>query len=125
MLIRYDKNTGGLTELRKIENEKNYSFIISKDNNKKIFISNCDISNDGGWTWHSVFERLDKIVSDFGFNIYTSYLIPIEYVERRIEIEINEKTMWHPRHYARIVTEDNGETWKIIKTWEDKKSEND
>jgi len=125
MLIRYDKNTGGLTELRKIENEKNYSFIISKDNNKGIFISNCDISNDGGWTWHSVFERLDKIVSDIGFDINTAYIIPIEYVGHKIEIEINEKTMWHPRHYARIVSEDDGETWKVIKTWEDKKNEND
>jgi photosystem II stability/assembly factor-like uncharacterized protein len=124
-LVRFDKTTLGSTVLHKIDDERRFNIVISKNDNKKIFISNGEISNDGGWTWHSVYESMDKIASQNGFNINRADIILIEYNGNTIEIEINEKSMFVPRHYARMLSNDNGLTWVLVKKWEDKASEND
>jgi len=122
-LIRYDKTTFGFTVLRTIEDDiadsKEMNFLISSDDNKKIFICNGDISSDGGWTWESVFENMDKITDEI--NINTAEARVISYSKNRIEVELKDRGYNGIWLCNMIISEDNGKTWSLKKKWEEKK----
>lgn len=122
ILLRYDRTTLGFTELRKITDDiaddRDVNFIISSNDNKKIFISNGDISLDGGWTWESVFENMDKITEDL--NINNAIVKVTAYTGDRIEVELYEKGYNYILNCNRIVSEDNGKNWFLKEKWETK-----
>lgn len=124
-LVRYDKTTKGSTVIKKIESHL-HDIILSETNNKKIFISNGDISLDGGWTWQSVYEAINNVASKYGFFLNSSGTIsPVSYKDKTIEIQISEKQMYRPRHYGRLVSNDDGLNWTLTSEWSDSPNEND
>lgn len=113
-LYRFDRKTRGTTILR----ECGHSFIVSKDNNKNIITSKFEMSNDGGWTWHSIFDKLDKYfhIKDYsGADKLTCD--PIEYSEKKIILHIYNIHSFIAEQIFNeyVISYDNGESWQILK----------
>ncbi|MDY4790609.1 MAG: hypothetical protein SO179_08610 [Bacteroidales bacterium] len=111
-LHRFDRNTRGSTILR----ESGPYFIVERDNNKNIITSKFEISNDGGWTWKSIYDNIAKYLQIKYYHSITN--LPVEYSGEKIILHITLKDNTYTKEIEfndYIVSYDNGESWQIHK----------
>ena len=112
-LYRYDKSTGGATKLR----ECGSSFIVSKDNDKNMVTNLFEVSNDGGWSWNSFKDVIEKLVENqINFNSGTMLTKAIDYTGSTIRMHLSQMNMQTDNEvFVKIISTDNGKTWQIEK----------
>lgn len=122
-LIRYDKSTSSANELR-----KTYGFLISQNDDQKIFNINVDnerglileVSYDGGWT----FEPSDSDIKDFLpgvsfddiLNKSSVIISPQIFKDDCIVLMVIDGQYDNAGINYLLKSMDNGNTWETLKT---------
>ena len=113
-LFRFDRTTLGKIQLCK----SGPHFVVANDNIKNIVTSNYQVSNDGGWTWNSFYNKLDKLMMVNRFNLNNGKAIPLDYIGNKIIMKIVSTDLITPHGSYLVVSSDNGANWQIYKSFD-------
>lgn len=105
-LYRFDRTTQNSTLICNVG--YNPVFKVDHDNSKNIITANFQISNDGGWTWKTIFAKLDSLMGN-RINLNNEDAIPIDYWKNNILIKIGSYF---------VSSSSNGNEWSISKAFE-------
>ncbi len=123
VLVRYDKNTNGGTELR-----DSYGFLISQDDGDKIFNLNAinydkvslEVSNDGGWTFKPCNNNLQTILPEVPLHgNWAPTIIPQFYKDNCIIFSLDSDKPYSNLKRYLLKSTDNGKAWEILRMIED------